>query len=58
MFSKNILGAVAMLNGIFIVTTVLVNWDSRLYYLWAVLSFILGIIVLVNHNNGNHNMNV
>jgi len=43
---KIILGAGAILDGVFIVGTQYLGWSSDLHYLWGALAVVWGIIIL------------
>ncbi len=47
MISKSVLGGGAILDGILIAATKLMKWPGRLYYLWALLAIIWGVIILM-----------
>ena len=47
MFSKEVLGAGAILDGILIALTEYMQWSGSLHYLWAALAVVWGIIILM-----------
>jgi len=47
MFSKTVLGLGAILDGILIAATAYLGWPGYLYYIWALLAVVWGVLIFL-----------